>query len=324
MAQAVSSNSIRAAARLANGFALDLVKLGGFGRDVIDGLLLVAISQANIALINRSPDLQRTYATLDDVPPDTLRRPVSINAIANSLHIPFETARRRITALVDSDVLLSTPRGVILPQTPLTSPFYRMGAQANYGLARTLYHRLRAIGLLQDLPRPNGPSFDPAHPPVRLVMRVSADYLLRLVDPLSKHIGDLVTGLVLMQVFHANTEHLDDIAGGDDGPGWTPDSFVPDRDRRPISAVEVARRLGIPAETVRRRLSRLVATDRCERNEAGYFLSGRILSRGLLVDFMIANQGYLHRLFATLAEYGVLSEWERELGDLGGKAQPAP
>ena len=75
MAHDVSHQSLRVAARLANGFALDLVKLGGFGRDVVDGLLLAAISQANVAQITRNPELQRRYATLDQPPPDELRRP---------------------------------------------------------------------------------------------------------------------------------------------------------------------------------------------------------------------------------------------------------
>ena len=70
MAPQAPNNQVRVAARLANGFALDLVKLGGFGRDVIDGLLMAAISQANVAQVTRNPDLQRAYATLDQPPQD--------------------------------------------------------------------------------------------------------------------------------------------------------------------------------------------------------------------------------------------------------------
>src|ERR1041384_4981597 len=121
MAREAPHNSMRVAGRLANAFALDLVKLGGFGRDVIDALLLAAISQANVAQITRSPELQRQYATLDAAPPDELRRPVSINAIAGSLRIPFETARRRIAALKDLGVIKVTAHGVIVPQAPLVS-----------------------------------------------------------------------------------------------------------------------------------------------------------------------------------------------------------
>lgn len=318
MPNGASNSSLRVAARSAIGFALDLVKLGGFGRDVIDGLLLMAIAQANVALITRDPDLQRAYAGLDQPPPDDLRRPVSINAIASSLRIPFETTRRRVSALVKAEILQSTPRGVILPQAPLNSTFYRMGAEANYALVRNLYFRLRAIGLLDDLPRPNGPPFDPEHPPLRLVIRLSADYLLRLVDPLNRTIGDLVSGLILMDVFHANTEHLADTKDDDDGAEWSESSFVSDLDRRPVSAADVARRLGIPHETVRRRLIRLVAEDRCERCNEGYQVSARILARGLLADMVITNLNDLQRLFGALAELGVPTEWERERLDLGG------
>lgn len=320
MVREAPHHSIRVAARLANAFALDLARLGGFGRDVIDGLLVVAITQANVAVISRSPELQRTYAGLMDAPPDELRRPVSVSALANSLHIPFETARRRIHGLIDLEVVRVTPKGVIIPQAPMLSPFYRMGAEANYQLVRTLYHRLRGIGLLDDLPPAAGPAWDPANPPVRLVMRLASDYLLRLAEPLTTHIGDLISGLIMMEVIHANTEHLSDAEGGRDDAGWSAEGFVADAHRRPVRVAPVAERLGIPEETVRRRLNRLVADDRCERALDGYVVTGRILAREGFIRFMVDNQSHLHRLFAGLAEFGVLAEWERETTELRGAA----
>ncbi|MBL8556779.1 MAG: hypothetical protein JNL41_21085 [Phenylobacterium sp.] len=313
-------SSIRAAGRLANGFALDLVKLGGFGRDVIDGLLLCAIAQANVAQISRSPELQRRYAALDQPPPDDLRRPVSISAVANSLRLPFETVRRRIATLVGLGVVISVPKGVILPAAPLSSPFYRMSAEAQYGLVRNLYVRLRGIGLCEDLPEPSAPSFDAENPPLRLVMRLSADYLLRLADPITLHVGDLVTGLVLMDVIHANTEHLADSEGGDADAGWSPEAFVPDDRRSPIRPTALAERLGIPQETVRRHIQRLLDADRCERRENGIVVPGRILAREPFIQYMMDNQSHLHRLYAGLADFGVLTEWNREILSLRGAA----
>lgn len=320
MAREALNTSIRAAARLANGFALDLVKLGGFGRDVIDGLLMMAISQANVAQITRSVELQRRYATLDQAPPDELRRPVSISAIANSLRIPFETARRRINALTDSGIVETARRGVIIPAGPLNSPFYRMGAEANYGLVRRLYFRLRGVGLLENLPRPNGPPFDPDNPPVRLVIRLSSDYLLRLAEPVSQHMGDLVTGLILMDMIHANTEHLPDTEAGAPDGGWSAEGFVPDRARRPVRVASLAERLGIPQETVRRHVQRLIDADQCERKEDGYLVPARILARAPFVRFMLDNQSHLYRMYAGLADFGVLPEWEREISTLRGAA----
>ena len=320
MAREAPHNSMRVAGRLANGFALDLVKLGDFGRDVVDALLLTAISQANVAQITRSPELQRAHATLDQPPPDALRRPVSISAVAHSLRIPFETARRRIAALIELGVVTSMPRGVIIPAGPMNSPFYRMAAEAHYKLVRDLYFRLRGIGLLEDLPRPNGPPFDPEHPPVRLVIRLSADYLLRLAEPINLHVGDLISGLVLMQVIHANTEHLPDTEGGEADGDWSADAFVPDRLRKPIRAASISEQLGIPQETVRRHLIRLVQVDRCERAEDGYLVTSRQLAREPFIQFLMDNQSHLHRLYAGLADFGVLSEWEREILTLRGAA----
>jgi DNA-binding Lrp family transcriptional regulator len=321
MARGAPHNSLRVAARLAIGFALDLVKLGGFGRDVVDGLLMAAISAANVAQITRDPELQRAYATLDQVPPDDLRRPVSISAIANSLRIPFETARRRIAALAELGVIRTAPgKGVIIPQAPLNSPFYRMGAAAHYALVRNLYFRVRALGLLEDLPRPSAAAFDPDNPPVRLVVRLSSNFILRMAEPLALHIGDLVTGLIFMEIVHANTEHLPDSEGGVHDGDWSADGFVPDGLRHAVRAAALSERLGIPPETVRRHLMRLQKADRVERIGDGYIVPARVLARGPIVQYLVDNQSHLHRLYAALADFGVLAEWEKEVLALRGAA----
>lgn len=308
---------IRLAGRLANGFALDLVKLGGWGRDVIDGLLLMAISQANIAPITRSPELQLAYATLDAPPPDELRRPVSVNAVATSLRIPFETARRRIAALAELGVLETSRKGVVLPQAPLNSPFYRAFAEANCELVRRYYERLDRLGFLTGLNRPDT-SFTPGNPPLRLIMRLSSDYALRLAEPVSAYIGDLVTGMILMDVIQANTEHLpDDEGGGDD---LSPQSYLADDERRPVRPATLSERLGVPPETVRRHLNRLVSDGRCVVGEDGYVVPARVLADGGFVEFILDNQTHMHRLFTGLAEFGVLSFWDAPRAGLRGAA----
>lgn len=320
MAQQPPHDTIRVAARLANGFALDLIKLTGFGRDVIDGLLLAAISQANVARITRDPVLQRTYATLDQPPPDHLRRPVSVSAIANSLGLPYETARRRISALIELGALVKVGRGVILPLAPLNSPFYRMAASANFNLLKNLYFRLRAIGLLEDLPKPTGPPFAPEAPPVRLVIRLSSMYLLRLAEHTNRLLGDMVTTLIMMDLVQANTEHLADAEGASPAEDGSAGGFVTDGRRRPVRLATLAERLGIPQETVRRRLGRLMATGNCEKTPDGYLVPSRALAQDAVIRLMVDNKSHLYRLFGTLAEFGVLSEWESEVTRLRGAA----
>ncbi|MFN9849986.1 MAG: hypothetical protein ACK56C_16660 [Alphaproteobacteria bacterium] len=68
----------------------------------------------------------------------------------------------------------------------------------------------------------------------------------------------------------------------------------------------------MPLETVRRRLVNLVARNRCECDENGYWMSSRIPNEGVLVEFSPANEGNLHRLLSGLAELGVILERDRE------------
>jgi hypothetical protein len=103
---------------------------------------------------------------------------------------------------------------------------------------------------------------------VRLVIRLSSDYLLRLAEPLSLHVGDLVTGLIMMDVIHANTEHLPTPRRRADDD-WSPEGFVRDSCAG-RSRAALRERLGIPQETVRRHLRALVEDDRCERVGDGY------------------------------------------------------
>lgn len=302
----VAHARIRIAARLSNAFAMNLVQLGGFGRDIVDGLLLAAISQANIAPLMRNRETQIAYATIDQPPPDEMRRPISISGVANGLGIPFETARRRIMALAQTEAVVITPKGVVIPTAPLTSPFYVAGVHAYYSLVRALYLRLRSIGALDAPPTPAQPTFQPDNPPVRLVSRLATDYALRIAQPILAQAGDPVTGLILMDLVNANTEHLnaaDDLL--------VMDGAMPaDNRRRPIRTAHLAERLKIPHETVRRHLKRLVEQDSCERFDNGYVVTNRILTREPIVRFASDNMSHAHRLYAGLGDFGITAEWE--------------
>lgn len=314
LADQPSLTTLRVAARAANGFALDLVRLGGFGRDVIDGLLLVAIGAANVAPITRDPVLQLKYATLDQAPPNELRRPVSINAVAASLRLPFETTRRRIRKLEELGTIETTPKGVIIGSGPINSPFYRMAFAAHYQLVRALYGRLWRLGLLRELPRGRDTVFDPADPPIRLVTRLSRDYVLRLIEPMTEHLGDLLTGVILMCVIHANTGHLPDTEAGTNAEGV--EGYLPDDRRQPVRAATISQQLGVSHETVRRHLKTLVDEDRCVVVEGGYIVPGRILARAPFVRYMLDNQIHMQRLFNALAEAGVTAAWDAEENEL--------
>ena len=311
-------SSVRVGARLTNAFVLDMIKMGGYGRDATDGLLLLAITQANLTPINRDPVLQRLYATIDQPPPDALRRPVSMNALSSSLGIPFETVRRRVTLLAKDGVVDVTSTGVYLPQATVSSPFYRIALEVTYRLVGSLYHRLRDLGLLANLPDPATAAQPFDAPPIRLVARLATAYLLRLAEPLKLHIGDMVTGMILMDIVGANTEGLSDLERGTQEAGEG--GFVPDDHRKPIKVAELARRLAMPQETVRRHVNRLVRDERCVRVDDGYIVPAHVLALGPFVEFMQLSQIHQHRMFTAMADYGALADWDRRRPGLQGAA----
>ncbi len=88
--------------RLSLIFMLDIVDLSDLGGEPIDPLIISVISSASVAPISHDTRLEHAYATVEAPPPDDVRRPVSISAVARSAGLPFETVRRRIGHLVEA------------------------------------------------------------------------------------------------------------------------------------------------------------------------------------------------------------------------------
>lgn len=310
MARPGSIRSFRVAGRLTNAFTLELVKIGGHRRDVIDALIRAALLNANVAHISRDPDLQRRFAAFETDIPDEMRRPASIHAIAESLRIPYETARRRIGRMAEQGACLIGENGVIVRSAVTSSPMFRQGCQLQYEQLRDLYFRLRTAGVLEPPETEHAP-FEGPSPPLRLVGRLVVEYVLRFTEPVRRHIGDVITGLVLMDMIQANTAHLPDTEAGTEVE--LAGGFVPDARRTPVSASALAKRLGVPGETVRRHVIELLERDLCRKQPRGYVVPAEVLARPLFVQFVGDNYANLTRLFAGLGEYGVVATWEREL-----------
>ncbi|MET0273034.1 MAG: hypothetical protein ABW360_08595, partial [Phenylobacterium sp.] len=94
-----SEHRARAVGELSLAFLLDQVTTSIGDLRPRDALLVLAINQANIAPLTRQPDTRRRYGSLEAAAPDEARRPVSVNAVAGSLGLPFETVRRRVRHL---------------------------------------------------------------------------------------------------------------------------------------------------------------------------------------------------------------------------------
>jgi hypothetical protein len=114
---------MRVAARLANGFALDLVKLGSLAATWSTPCCWARSVRPTSP---RSP-AARAAAAVRHPRRRAAGRPAPAGQHQRDrrlLRIPFETARRRITALKAIGVIHVTPQGVIVLQALLNSPSY--------------------------------------------------------------------------------------------------------------------------------------------------------------------------------------------------------
>jgi predicted transcriptional regulator len=282
------SATVRTAARLSFAFLLDEITAGVAGLEPLDALLVLAINQANIVPLTRDPDARARYGQLDAPAPDDARRPVSTNAIAGSLGLPFETARRRIRRLVDAGVCAASRDGVIVPASFLVSPAYLQSVLTGHERLRAFYFECKAAGLAAGLPPPNYGLEGSV--PVRAAARLLSDYVLRASEGLMREAGAVVSVLAFVALLAA-------ALAADEAPA-------------PQTLRALARRLRLPDETVRRHVAQLVDAGLCARTPRGLAMPPEALARPGLRQLFEDNAIHVHRLLAGLAERGVILAWE--------------
>lgn len=282
----------RLKSRLAVAFLLDVIGIVRGDGHILDTLLVSAVIQANVQEISRRADLQVAFALSDQLPPDELRRPVSMNAIASSLDLPFETVRRRLNRLVREGYCTAVSGGLIVPSAVLNRPKYYVDGLRGFERLRAFYYQLSDLGLLPELPR-SSVRLSPETFPVRVVSRLVGTYVLRVVEAVGVAV-DLLDGLILLEAHRSNTEGL---------------ALDADAAPIPISVARLAARIGAPAETVRRHAADLTERGLCLRVRGGLVVPPEALF-GPLRPALEVNVGDLQRLFAALAELGVLQVWD--------------
>lgn len=301
--------TLRLLLRIANAFALDFLTISRGERDFVDALILAALMQSKSARLDHDPQQQWTYAFFETPVPARLRRPISINALASSLSLPFETVRRRAKQLIAEGLCVATPEGLQLTDALVCSEAHRRALDEAYRLIKALYARLARAGCLEPLdPLQLAAPFPPAEPPpLRIVWRAACDYFLRLVEVLPQ-VSSVTQAFVIMEVFRASSEHLpDEVRGGE-----AADAVVPDSERRPVRASQVAARLGLPNETTRRNILQLQEAGLIRRQRDGYIIPADVLARPQMLQAWRANSLSLGRMFSELAATGVLARWDLE------------
>jgi hypothetical protein len=281
----------RVLGRLSVAFLLDQITMGLGPLTTREALLVLAINQANIAALTRQPEARRLYGSLDAPAPDSERRAVSINAIAASLGLPFETVRRQVRGLLTLGVCVGTPQGVIVPQAYLGSPGYLDSVRRAGERLFRFYLEVRQADLLGPLPRSAYATDDGA--PMRGAARLLSDYILRATDLARALAGDVISSIVLLAVLETSLAH-------------------PTAGARSVSAI--ARRLGLPEETARRHAARLAEHELCVRTSRGLLIPEAMLEAPAMAGLLRDNNVDVQRLFAGLAERGVIDAWNQAAG----------
>jgi hypothetical protein len=313
-----SFDTIRLVNRLAVPCILDATMATRMDRDFLDALIVLAIIQANVGPLSRDPGLQLAYAAYDTPPPDAVRRPVSISAVAHSLRLPYETVRRRVLRLAGAGTCEVSDQGVIVPASALNSPEHFAAMLVVWEQIRKLYCRLRDLGLLDDIAKLEVDGQPGAAPPLRAAARIASDYMLRVVEMMSRELGGPVAGIIWFAVLRGNTERMPDSLTGE--AGVSAEDFVADDQRRPVRMSELARGLRAPHETIRRYAAELIAEGLLQRTGKGLIAPAAMLARPNAVQAMRGNFTDLHRMYQALGQIGILAEWDRQYPPLRGAA----
>ncbi len=146
---ALSVDGVRAAVRLSDEYVLRALRLISdlAGGELLTAIVFRAIVAGNIGYLDGNAAEAAQYADMDTMPPDRLRRPVSVLSVANSLGIPYETTRRHVRKLIAAGHCRREAKGVIAPAAALSGPAAETAMLANLANLRRLFRGLKKAGV---------------------------------------------------------------------------------------------------------------------------------------------------------------------------------
>jgi hypothetical protein len=280
------------------------------GGDFKATVVFMAIQHANIEYMESDPDLSALY--FGSYPPDTLRRPISVHALSQSLSLPPETCRRYVQRLIKQGYCRRVEdRGVIVPSAVMAQEPFATWIEATDEAFAIMLADFDAIGfdvLGASGSRAPNSGASPCSPLVSSGHALSAimtGYLMRVIlDGVGIHEKDFIRGLIFITVMAMNVE--DDITRNRDNAWRFADaqSAPPDDMRRPVTVKAVSARLGLAYETTRQHLIRQLEVGQVVRVGGGFIIPTAVIQdpRNLKSGFNIYR--WLLRAVAQLDRLG--------------------
>jgi hypothetical protein len=237
-------------------------------------LVFMAIQHANIEHLES--DSGGTQTKFLGYPDDALRRPITVHALSQSLNMPPETGRRHTQALVRRGCCERVgDRGLIVPSRVMArAPFADTERQTSEAFVKLLsnlhavgFDVRAAAGVRQSSP-PTQRAMDPANAN-HAISVLATGYMLRvIIDGIPLHDSNYVRALLFITVMTMNVSHI----AHDPKQAWRyadAHNVPPDDMRKPVSVRAVSERLGLPYETTRLHLKRMVGHGEIVRMRGG-------------------------------------------------------
>lgn len=304
--------NVRAILRVGNDYFLRTIdRLAVMhGDDLISALIFNAIWTANVKHITYS-DANSAFGGMNDIPPDSMRRPVSVLALSSSLRIPYETVRRYVQALVNQGLCVRVGgKGVMVPAEVFNRGLFREAIVQEIPSFLRFVEDLKRSGfdfapyrrrLANTIPLP--PNGDlPAN--LRAILRVTMESIMRNVDALAKtHGDDFLKGFVFTAIWTANVRHI--TAGANNTKYGAMDEMPPDDMRRPVTIAALAASLRMPYETVRRHAGYLIREGVAVRVDGkGLIIPRAQMREQAMFEGIRAAHGHITRMVADLYRAG--------------------
>lgn len=130
-------------------------------------------------------------------------------------------------------------------------------------------------------------------------------YFLRVVLAIQKTTGlDYLETMIFVAIFTANTTHFDPPASKASRYADLGDA-PPESERRPVSILGLAHSLGLPYETTRRYVNKLIDAGVVKKAPRGVIVPGTGGRNKAMNDLRVENLANLRRLFSDLERAGV-------------------
>ena len=273
--------------------------------DLLCRLVFAAVSNAGLSpLMQNSEHARQVFEARDSLDDEQLR-PVSINAIAQSFEIPYETVRGCVARLIKNGFCRRVGGGIIAPAEIQRRPqLTEVERQVSLILDETLASFV-GIGLDFDQIAMMGGAGESAfnQPPAGQVSWIAADFMLRSIEISASVFGDFTTSFTFIGVMTANTRAIT----YDAAQAWayahahTP---PPDAARIPVSIRSLSEQIGVPFETTRRHVNRLVKSGHLLRLGDGVIIPTEVMQREVFKTNGPAIATRFARMIADLKRAG--------------------